>query len=284
MEATVSKGFLILAQNTNDIDYVRQAYALALSIKNTQSISNVSLATNNIVPEKYKAVFDNIVEIPWVDTAIESRYRGENRWKLYHITPYDETIVLDSDMLFTEDITDWWEYCNNFNLKFCSRVKTYKLDTVLADSLHRKAFISNQLTNPYFALHYFKKSDEAYEFYKTLEFVCNNWEWCYNKFAPKDYQNWLSMDLAAAIAIEISGSYNAVNDVCSPLEFIHMKTGLQGWEMSFVNWQDAVPSVFNSKGNLVVGNIKQSKLFHYIENHFLSNTVLGTLEAIHGKA
>jgi nucleotide sugar dehydrogenase len=58
MEAQVSKGFVILAQNTSDVDYVRQAYALALSIKNTQkTVSAVSLITNDVVPDNYQGVF-----------------------------------------------------------------------------------------------------------------------------------------------------------------------------------------------------------------------------------
>ena len=127
MEAQVSKGFLVLAQNTDDVNYVDQAYALALSIKSSQVENNISLVTNNTVPEKYKEVFDKIIEIPWVDNRDPTRYRTEHRWKLYHITPYDETIVLDSDMLMLEDITQWWNYCQNYNLKFCSRIKKWRI-------------------------------------------------------------------------------------------------------------------------------------------------------------
>jgi hypothetical protein len=97
-----------------------------------------------------------------------------------------------------DDITDWWDYCSHYDIKFCSRIKNYKLETITQDTVHRRAFIDNVLTNPYFALHYFKKSDRATEFYKALEFVCNNWEWAYTQFAPVSYQNWLSMDLASA--------------------------------------------------------------------------------------
>ena len=48
----MSKGFLLLAQNTGGIDYIRMAYALALSIKNTQKANhNVCLVTNENVPD-----------------------------------------------------------------------------------------------------------------------------------------------------------------------------------------------------------------------------------------
>ena len=276
----MSKGFLIFAHNTTDVNYVDQAYVLALSIKNSQTeINSVSIVTNDPVPKKYQKAFDQIIPIPWVDDSSVSRYAGEHRWKLFHVTPYEETIVLDSDMLLLEDITEWWNYCSRFDLKFCSRIKNYKLEPVV-DTIYRKAFTSNGLTSPYFALHYFKKSQQSLEFYKTLEFVCKNWQWCYDQFAKDNWQDWLSMDLATAIAIEITGLYESVNDTCSPLEFIHMRPGLQSWPVVTESWQDIAPYVFTTRGELLVSNIKQSKLFHYIEKNFVSTKLKTRLEEL----
>lgn len=276
----MSKGFVILAQNSGKNDYVKQAYALALSIRFSQDdVISVSLITNNKVPKKYKHAFDKIIPIPWTDDAKGKEWKVENRWKIYHCTPYEETIVLDADMLFLEDISKWWEYCSNFDIKFCSRIKNYKLE-VVNDTVHRKAFVSNQLSNPYFALHYFKKSDPALQFYKVLEFVSNNWEWCYTTFAPNEYQPWLSMDLASAIAIEIMGLNETIVDINSPLEFIHMKPAIQGWSVSAESWQDVVHGVLNKKGDLIVGNIKQSKLFHYVEDDFVTDELIEKLEGL----
>lgn len=276
----MSKGFVVLAQNTKQTNYVQQAYLLALSIKYSQStIKNISLITNDKVSAKYKKVFDQVIEIPWVDDREPTRFRAENRWKIYHVSPYDETMVLDSDMLVLEDISDWWEYCTNYNLKFCSRVKNHKLE-VIDNAFYRKAFNSNNLTNPYFALHYFKKGQYAHDFYKILEFVSNNWEWCYTLFAPKDYQDCPSMDLIAAISIEVFGCHDQVIDVNSPLEFVHMKPANQNWPVVLASWQDSVPFVLNSKGELVVGNIKQSKIFHYVEDSFVTKNLIQKLEEI----
>ena len=274
----MSKGFIVFAQNTDSVDYITQAYALALSIKISQrDITSISLVTNDTVPKKYQKVFDQIIPIPWVTESNNDPLKAEHRWKLFHVTPYDETIVLDTDMLMLEDISYWWNYCNNYDFKFCSRIKNYKLE-IINDTYHRKSFIANKLSNPYFALHYFKKTTLTYEFYKVLEFVCNNWEWAYNKFAPDEYQNWLSMDLAAAIAIEITGTQEQAIDIISPLEFIHMKTPIQGWSPIPLSWQDTVPYVLNTKGDLIVGNIKQSKLFHYVEKNFITKKILNKLE------
>lgn len=282
MEVQVSKGFLVFAQNTDNVDYVRQAYALALSIKNSQhEITKVSIVTNDPVPEKYKFVFDQIIPIPFFNKDTNSLLKTEHRHQLYSATPYNETIVLDSDMLILTDISPWWNYCSNFDIKFCNRIKNYKLETIV-DDVNRQAFIANKLSDPYFALHYFKKSDFSQEFYKVLEFVCNNWEKVWTIFAPEKYQNWSSMDLATAIAIDIMGVREQVLDVNNPMEFVHMKPAIQGWDVTPDKWTSNVFSALTSKGELLVGNIKQS-VFHYVEKDFITERILHRLEELnHG--
>lgn len=277
----MSKGFLVIAQNTKDVNYVKQAYALALSIKHSQSlVTSISIITNDRVSAKYRKVFDNVIPIPWKDDAAKSAWKVENRWKLYYATPYDETIVLDTDMLILNDISIWWDYCSNFDVRFCSNIINYKQETVIQDTYHRKAFIANELTNPYFALHYFKKNEAAFEFYKVLEFVVNNWQYCYNLFAPINTQQHVSMDLSAAVAIEILGKHEYVIDACSLLQFVHMKLPLQNLPIYADRWTEAVSYMFNEKGELTIGNIKQSNVFHYVEKDFITDNILNKLERL----
>lgn len=275
----MSKGFLVAAQNTESVDYVKQAYTLALSIKHSQtSVTSISIMTNDEIPEKYKLVFDNIIPIPWVDDSSSTSWKIENRWKLYHISPYEETIVLDTDMLFLEDVSLWWRHCSNYDLLFCNKVRNYKNELILQDRVHRSAFIENKLPNPYFALHYFKKTDFSHQFYKMLEFVVYNWEWFWTKFASSHYQDWLSMDLAAAIVIDMLDCHSEVLDSVGPLEFVHMKPGIQKWGLYSENWTDTVPFLLNKNGELVVANMKQAKLFHYVEKDFVSDSIIKTFE------
>ena len=276
----MSKGFLVYAENTPTVNYVEQAYALALSIKITQLITtNISIVTNDPIPEEYESVFDKIIPIPWYERNEESTYRTENRWKLYHATPYEETIVLDTDMLFLEDVAIWWDYCSKFDIQYCSRVKNYK-DEIVVDNYYRKTFVANNLSNTYSALCYFRKCDKSLKFYTALEFVINNWQMCYSIFAERENQNWLSMDLAVAITIELTGMWDEVIDASSPLEFVHMKPGIQDWPIIPESWQTAVPSMYNYNGELLVGNIKQEKLFHYVEKDFLKPIILQKLQEI----
>jgi hypothetical protein len=273
MGVVVSKGFLIYAENTLNVDYVKQAYALALSIKRTQKmVTNVSLLTNDAVPESYLEVFDKIIPIPWYDQDESETLSAGHRWKMIHATPYHETIVLDSDMLFLTDQSHWWDHCSNYDLRFCGQVRNYKYDVITHDTYHRKAFINNQLSNPYFGLHYFKKTDPAFEFYKMLEFVCKNWELCYGKFAPVNYQDWLSMDLSAAVAIDMLGIAESAVDNTGTLEFIHMKPAIQKWQTTPPSWQHGIQWLYNE--DFTIGNIKQVGLLHYIDKDFITEQLL----------
>jgi len=282
----VSKGFLVLAQNTDTVDYVKQAYALALSIKATQStVTNLSIITNDPVPDHYREVFDQVLEVAWSDIAYNPEWKVENRWKLHYQSPYDETIVLDADMLILDDLTHWWDHCSNKELVFCSTIRNFKNEIIEKDIFHRKAFINNELSNPYVAVHYFKKdSILAYEFYKVLEFVFKNWELCYKKFAPKNYQNWLSFDMSAAVAIEMMGIENQVIDIGSPIEFVHMKPAIQGIWPPPACWQESIHHYFNNHNELLIGNYRQHYALHYVEKDFVTDDLITKLEKrAHGR-
>lgn len=62
------------------------------------------------------------------------------------------------------------------------------------------------------------------------------------------------------------------------MKFVHMKTPLQNWNVSTESWQSNVLSNFN--GILTVGNIRQHKIFHYIEKDFLSDYIVDKLQEL----
>jgi hypothetical protein len=178
---------------------------------------------------------------------------------------------------FIDDISSWWDYCCNSDLKFCSKIKNYKDETVEHDMFHRKTFINNQLSNPYVALYYFKKSKLAHDFFKVLEFVVKNWEFCSKTITLNTPQKWVSIDLATAMAIDIMGIEDQVIDKFSPLEFVHMKPAIQGWSPIPSSWQNVVSFSFNN-GVMLVGNYRQHFLFHYVEKDLLTDDILVKLE------
>ena len=272
----MNRGFCLLAQNNEKTDYVRQAYALAKSLHRYNTDQKISLITNDDIPNEWKEVFDQIIPIPWSDDADESKWKIENRWKVYHASPYDETIVLEADMLILTDITHWWEELAKRELFFVSNVRTYR-DEVVTNRFYRKTFDANELPNLYSALHYFKKGDVAKEFYNLLEIIVNNWALFYSKYAPNEYQKWCSIDVSMAIASKILGNEKDITDPNSFITFTHMKPLVQGWYNKPEKWTKVTGKYF-TEGKLFLGNYLQSRVLHYVEDEFLTDELLEKME------
>jgi hypothetical protein len=272
----MTQGYLVIAQNTAT-DYIRQAYVLALSIKATQpNINNISLVTDDVVPDQYLSVFDKIIPIPFGDSASASEWKVENRWKLYHASPYDETIVLDVDMLVLDNIEQAWNWVKDRDLFFTSHVTDYKQRTV-TDTTYRKMFVENDLPNLYCGMFYFKKSDSTLEFFKVVEFITNNWQRIYYDIAPKNSQKFFSMDVTVAIAAKILGIDDTIVSVNSPFTFTHMKPALQGWDPIPESYLSQSLINFTDTRELYLNNFKQHGVFHYVEDEFLTDEIIKKL-------
>ena len=58
----MSRGYIVIAQNSGDTDYLRMAYGLALSLKATQTtVSNLCVCVDKgtVIPKKY---FDYLIK------------------------------------------------------------------------------------------------------------------------------------------------------------------------------------------------------------------------------
>lgn len=275
-----TKGYIILAQNSKD-DYIRMAYALALSIKNTQSVVNsVTLLTDVVdaVPDHYKEVFDNVIQIPWFDDALTSEWKIENRWKIYHVTPYDETVLLDADMLFLSDVSHWWNYLSkHHDLMITDKVFTYR-NELITGRFYRKTFDENKLPNIYSAFTYFKKSSLAEEFWNNVEIVTKDWQMFYNKFLLESKPKHLSIDVVFAIVVKVMGIEDHIISHFDFPRFTHMKSRIQNWRNSTEDWTDYLSSHFNRPLTLKVGTYNQTGIFHYTEKKFLNDHILYVLE------
>ena len=118
----MKQGVLIFAQNNQTDDYVKQAYLCAMSgMKNGNM--HFTLVTDKEVEEKIAFVFDKVILLKH-DQAKNSEWKIENRWKAYNLSPYDETIVVDSDVLFLEKIN--WSKFKDQELYFTQNPITYR--------------------------------------------------------------------------------------------------------------------------------------------------------------
>ncbi len=268
----MSKGFLTIAQN-GQYDYMRMAYALALSLKESQSKYNklsVILNENQKIPSKYKKVFDEIIFVKKPEEA----WKIQNKWMYYWATPYDETIVLDTDMLLFDDISTWWECLERSDIEFSTTTKNYRGETTTSD-YYRKIFTTNKLPNLHTALFYFKKTNEIENYFKFVKLIFENWQKFFDKFL-KDPPKFLSGDVAYALAAKII--FNRKWDTF--LTFTHMRSRLQDDDI-VSNWNKELPSFFtdyHGKIELKINNFNQIYPFHYIKKDFLNDEVIKLYE------
>jgi hypothetical protein len=271
-----TKNFTFLAQNTENSNYIEQACLAAMSIHATNTDVSICLITNNTVPDEYQKLFNHIVEIPWGDHAENETWKVSNRWKIYHAIPYTETVVMDTDMLVLQDLTTWFEFLQNYDLYYTSKVLTYRGKEV-SGTYYRRAFDKFNLPNLYSGFHWFKKSELAHEFYTWMEMITNNYQQFYKQHAGgKTYQNFCSMDLNAAIAARIMDCETQITNTRSSYPtFVHMKSKIQNWNNNYTHrWQDNVGVYLTDDLVLKIGNYKQSGVFHYTENDFVTERIV----------
>ena len=85
----MSKGYIVIAQNNDTVNYLEQAYALALNLKLTQSTVNnltvcVDAKTKKLIKAKHKKVFDYIIDIPWQDDAADAEWKINRGKKIFN--------------------------------------------------------------------------------------------------------------------------------------------------------------------------------------------------------
>lgn len=286
----MSKGYIVIAQNTKETNYLEQAYALALNLKLTQSkVNNLTVcvdpATKKKITAKHKKVFDHIIDIPWKDAAKGQSWKIHNKWKYLYMTPYEETVVLDTDMIFPTDVSYWWDIMSQQDVWATTNVRTYRGD-IVGNNYYRKYFELNDLPNVYTAFFYFKQSELASELFAMTEIVFQHWKRFFYKYMPKGKPEFLSGDVAFALAMQLLGiEHLCTRDFAKEVPtFVHMKSHVQGIDGAIITdkWTESLPTYYVNYDNFKIGNFQQTYPFHYVEPEWLTVNKIKQLEEDYG--
>lgn len=276
----MSRGFITIAQNGSHGDYLRAAYGLALSLKKTQkkySGLSVMITPGMEVPDRYRDVFDRVVEIPWGDMARTADWKIHNKWKVYYGTPYTETILLDADMLLGDDISDWWNILARRPVYACTQPYTFRGEP--ATGLHyRQAFVDSKLPHVYTAFLYYRQCEEAQKYFRVVEQVYKEWDSVRNYYP--NLPPLISGDLAFATAMKLSGTSDIYTGANFP-GIVHMKSHLQDiGDNLFEDWTQHLDTQVRRDGTIYVGGFRQRYPFHYHVKEFLTDVILERLEHV----
>jgi hypothetical protein len=229
----VNRGFVISAQNTSDVNYIKCAEVLAKSIKKQMPKEKVVLITNDKVKSK---VFDNIVKLPHGDLDPTGKWKLVNDWQVYDASPFEYTIKLEADLYLPTNIDYYWDVLCQRDLVVSTTIRNYKQE-ISNVRFYRRFIDDNKLPDCYNALTYFKKSTLAQNFFKIVRDVFTNWKE-YKAILKCKSDEEVSTDWAYAIAAHILGEEKCTMPSFTAFSMVHMKQWING--MPTENWTDTL--------------------------------------------
>ena len=202
----MKKGILIFAHNSRDIDYALMSLISAKFAKTNLQVP-VSLVvdkftvewmqTSNIY-ELSQEIFDKIIEIEKPVTqnirVLNDGYTSKtvpfinsNRASVWDLTPYDRTLLIDSDFLIMSNrLNEYWDADTNVML-------SPSMQDVRGD---RKGILDSWVSETGIPLYWattvmFTKNNESKIFFDLVDVIRTNYNYFADlfRFNPKQYRN-----------------------------------------------------------------------------------------------
>ena len=251
MSKTTEQGYVILAINTPDVDYLDCARTLTKTIKMWNPDVSVCLITDR--PDANDPLYDHYRVIDHVNR--DNPYA--NDWQVFSHSPYRETIKLEADMLITSCIDHWWDMFRHRDVVVSTGCRNWHDESSTARQ-YRRVFDINHLPDVYNAITYWRRSKTAQEFFTLVRDIFDHWE--HYRRTIKFPEEVPSTDLVYALAAAIIGPDLVTMPFASYPKIVHMKrwhakTSSEQWPQELV-WE------YNGK-ELRIQTQAQWGAFHY---------------------
>jgi hypothetical protein len=221
----MTQGVLIFAFNNSEVDYVELSIYAAKRVKRFLN-KPVSLVTDSS-EWLYKTfpndvdVFDKIIESVDTTTQVKKFYDGadsysnlvwknSNRANCFYLSPYDETLVIDSDFIINSSFLEYcWDQNHNFLI--------YNKYNDLASWRNTSEFdYINQFSIPFYwaTVFFFRKNSTTEHFFTLIEHIKDNWVYYAKLYRVPStrYRN----DIAFSIAIHMMNGFTS-GDFAMPI-------------------------------------------------------------------
>jgi hypothetical protein len=248
------RGYLILAVNTVEVDYIACAIKLAKSIKQWHPDAKVCLVTDK---EFRHEVFDHVKLLPFGDSDPDSKWKLSNDWQAYLCSPFRQTIKLEADMFVASPIDHWWTLFEKKDVVISVGCRDIYNRTATS-RYYRKQFDLNDLPDVYNAITYWRLSYTAKSFFLLVKDIFINWQ-VYRSLL-KFSDDYPTTDVVYAMAAKITGVENCTLPPDIGPTMVHMKRHIipisgQDWTKELV-WEYTNPG-------LRINTVAQLGLVHY---------------------
>ena len=268
-------GFVTFAQNTTTVDYLRLAYLQAMNIKSVMPqfpyAVIVDSNTAKQITDAQRQVFDYVIELSEDYNAQGSEWKLANECQVYDYTPFEETIKLESDLLFTRSIEHWLPAFRLRDMVISSGCKDYT-GKLSHDRFYRRLFDDNELPDVYNGLMYFKRSDTAEHFFNIAKKINNNWPSIRDSALRKCNEEYPSTDVLYAITAQVVGREHCTLPSLEFINFIHMKPHIQNWH-NVENWTKMI--MHEHEGDMIrINNLNQYDPVHYYDKQYATDDLI----------
>jgi hypothetical protein len=249
------RGYLIMAENTDTVDYVDCARALARSLKYHTPQAKICLVTSTDIND---SVFDFVKPLPYGDQAPNSKWKLCNDWQVFAASPFRQTIKLEADMVIPHSIWHWWTIFEHRDVVLTTGARNY-LNQPTPVRHYRKIFDLNGLPDVYNAITYWRFSRNAQYFFNVVQHIFENWA-AFQTTLKGGTEDPGTTDVVYALAAKIVGVENVTLPDTSYPSLIHMKGQING--LSQENWmQELIWELDGS--NIRINTVDQEYPFHY---------------------
>ena len=212
----MNKGAFLVARNNGHVDYVKQAVFLARRIKKYLDIP-VTVATDSaeyLESQFGTDDFDKIIKLDFIKDEINQRYyfdgtltkktasfKNANRANVYDLSPYDETLLLDTDYIISNDLLK-----SAFTLN--SNFLIYKKSDDIAKVRDEQEFdkINDTSVDFYWAtVVFFRKTETNRIFFDLVKHI--EQEWNHYRRVYQITSSLFRNDFAFSIAIHIMNGF-----------------------------------------------------------------------------
>ena len=218
----MTSGVLMFAHNNREIDYGMMAYVSARYVDKHLKVP-VSLVTDsgtvnwlNKTDKNLISAFDNIIltdnlpqpekqEKRFFDGSIDYKKTSFNngfRARSYDLTPYDKTLVIDTDVLIRNDrLKNIWDSNTDF------MINSKHIDLVYNRNYEEFERVSDYTVDFYWAtIFYFEKTEWTKTLFDLCQHIAENYE--YYRFVYQIAYPVMRNDFIFSIAIHIMNGFN----------------------------------------------------------------------------
>ena len=250
-----AQGYLTFAQGEQ---YLQRAYLLALSVKTYCKINSFAVVTDCEVPAHMTHAFDHIIAIP-------SMPPFANECLAWTLTPFRETIKIESDMLVTSNIDHWWAGLRLRDVTFTTSVCNYRGERV-EDHKHRRMWHENGLFNAYNGFMYFRHCVETKQFFHHCQLALDHFDMYKNKILTNCRHEYADTDVFMSIAATQLGSELFSVPTLEYPTFVHMKQHINTFATD--DWRDSCHWALTDDMIFCVNGYAQTRPFHYYHKDF----------------